>query len=117
MCIRDSCQAIPVVSGFNHGNVIEILTIRQKCFNETVESVEDADPTAPDILADKLTGLVECISTHADDCVVTMQVDGNEILPVSYTHLLFEDLGMEEAFLRRQNCRALTTDVRSAHPS
>ena len=30
---------------------------------------------------------------------------------------LFEDLGMEEAFLRRQNCRALTTDVRSAHPS
>ena len=30
--------------------------------------------------ADKLTGFVECISTHADDCVVTMQVDGNEIL-------------------------------------
>ena len=60
--------------------MIEILTIRQKCFNETVESVADADPTAPDIPADKLTGLVECISTHADDCVVTMQVDGNEIL-------------------------------------
>ena len=65
---KDICQAIPGVSGFNHGNVIEILTIRQKCFNETVESVAAADPTAPDILADKLTGLVECISTHADDC-------------------------------------------------
>lgn len=44
------------------------------------ESVTDADPIAPDIFSDKLTGFVERISTHADDCVVTMQVDGNEIL-------------------------------------
>lgn len=43
-------------------------------------SVSDADPTAPDIFADKFTGFVERISTHADDCVVTMQVNGNEIL-------------------------------------
>ena len=74
------CQAIPVVGGFDQGNVIEILTVRHKHFDEIVESVTDADPTAPDIFADKLTGFVECISTHADDCVVTMQVDGNEIL-------------------------------------
>lgn len=77
---KDICQAIPVVSGFDHGNVIGILTVRQKRFDEIVESVSDADRTAPDIFADKLTGFVECISTHADDCVVTMQVDGNEIL-------------------------------------
>ena len=74
------CQAIPVVGGFDHGNVIEILTVRHKHFDEIVESVTDADPTAPNIFSDKLTGFVERISTHADDCVVTMQVDGNEIL-------------------------------------
>ena len=77
---KDIRQAIPVVSGFDHGNVIEIQTVRQKRFDEIVESVTDADPTAPDIFSDKLTGFVERISTHADDCVVTMQVDGNEIL-------------------------------------
>lgn len=60
--------------------MIEILTVRHKHFDEIVESVTDADPTAPDIFSDKLTGFVERISTHADDCVVTMQVDGNEIL-------------------------------------
>lgn len=74
------CQTVPVVGGFDHGNVIEILTVRHKHFDEIVESVTDADPTAPDIFSDKLTGFVERISTHADDCVVTMQVDGNEIL-------------------------------------
>ena len=77
---KDICQALPVVSGFDHGNVIEILTVRQKRLDEIVESVTDADPTAPDVFTDKLTGLVECISTHADDCVVTVQVDSNEIL-------------------------------------
>ena len=60
--------------------MIGILTVRQKRFDEIVVSVSDADRTAPDIFADKLTGFIECISTHADDCVVTMQVDGNEIL-------------------------------------
>ena len=39
------CQAIPVVGGFDHGNVIEILTVRHKHFDEIVESVTDADPT------------------------------------------------------------------------
>ena len=77
---KDICQAIPVVSGFDHGNVVEILTVRQKRLDEIVESVTDADPTAPDVFTDKLTGFVERISTHADDCVVTMQVDSNEIL-------------------------------------
>lgn len=77
---KDICQAIPVVSGFDHGNVIEILTVRQKRFDETVESVTDTAPTAPYIFSDKLTGFVEGISTHTDDCVVTMQVNGNEIL-------------------------------------
>ena len=77
---KNICQTIPVVSGFDHGNVIGILTVRQKRFDEIVVSVSDADRTAPDIFADKLTGFIECISTHADDCVVTMQVDGNEIL-------------------------------------
>lgn len=46
---KDICQAIPVVGGFDHGNVIEILTVRQKHFDEIVESVTDAHPTAPDI--------------------------------------------------------------------
>ena len=77
---KDICQAIPVVSGFDHSNVIEILAVRQKRFDEIVESVTDAASTAPDIFADKRTGFVERISTHADDCVVTMQVDGDEIL-------------------------------------
>ena len=77
---KDICQAIPFVSGFDHGNVIEILAVRQKRFDEILESITDADPTAPDIFTDKLTDFVECISTHADDCVVTVQVDGNEIL-------------------------------------
>ena len=75
---KDICQTIPVVDGFDRGNVIEILTVRQKLIDEIVESVTDADPTAPDIFADKLTSVVECISTHADDCVVTMQFNGKE---------------------------------------
>lgn len=53
---------------------------QHKHFDEIVESVTDADPTAPDTFSDKLTGFVERISTHADDCVATMQVDGNEML-------------------------------------
>ena len=56
---KDICQAIPVVSEFDHGNVIGILTVWQKRFDEIVESVTDADPTAPDVFTDKLTGFVE----------------------------------------------------------
>ena len=48
---KDICQAIPVVSGFDHSNVIEILAVRQKRFDEIVESVTDAASTAPDIFA------------------------------------------------------------------
>ena len=45
------------------------------------ESVTDADPIAPDIFSDKLTGFVERISTHAQVSFLLAQKNGNFMRP------------------------------------